>query len=103
MCSTDNKACFPPIPHFPNWSYHCPAKALDGTDESHRFEMDWNTEHGIILCPDHRDNPQPHLKLPLSMQRMVDSPMSFSRYPNTPQPSGNRTPTKGTDSRKGNV
>ena len=54
MCNTSNNVCIPPSPHFPNWSYHCPSRAPNGTDESHRFEMDWDTGHGIIICPDHR-------------------------------------------------
>jgi hypothetical protein len=30
----------------------------DKTDLWHSFEMDYNTEHAIILCPEHRETHQ---------------------------------------------
>jgi len=65
MCySNTGKVCFTPDPHYPAWSYSCPAEEIDvlGLGDKinlwHSFEMDYNTEHAIMLCPDHRETHQ---------------------------------------------
>ena len=59
MCySKSGTIHFGPTPHHPAWAYSCPAEAPDGTSLWHSFEMDWNTGHAIMLCPEHRETHQ---------------------------------------------
>ena len=57
MCHTTNGACIRPTPDFPNWKYACPAEAPHDSFMWHSFEMDYDTGHGIILCPEHKGIP----------------------------------------------
>jgi hypothetical protein len=92
MCySNTGKVCFTPDPHYPAWSYSCPAEEADGTSLWHNYEMNRNYGHAIQLCQEHQESHPKVLKKLWSLGNRLDSHRHGGEFANDPENTGSES------------